>query len=262
VEALAQRARESGAVLRHHTAVRSHRKTGEGVFLETDEGEVQAKLLVAADGLDSPLRRAEGLDLETQSPHRFGLRQHFRQRPWTDFVEVHLSDWAEAYVTPVGPECVGVALLWEQGKLDKPISWETVSARFPILRKRIKGGALDAKPRGAGPLARAAKAQVAERFVLIGDAAGYVDAITGEGLSLAFGCAAALGRLLPAALARGGKRESLRQYERDFWRLFSRYAWVTRAVLTVCRHPGWRHKAVRGLSNHPRAFDRLLQWFV
>jgi flavin-dependent dehydrogenase len=109
-------------------------------------------------------------------------------------------------------------------------------------------------------LARAAKARIADRFVLVGDAAGYVDAITGEGLSLAFGCAEALARILPAALACGARRESLVQYERDFWRQFRRYAWVTRAVLGVCRHPAWRQKVVRFLARHPSVLDRLLEW--
>ena len=36
--------------------------------------------------------------------------------------------------------------------------------------------------RGAGPLRQPVTGRVKARFVLVGDAAGYVDAITGEGL--------------------------------------------------------------------------------
>src|SRR5665648_584872 len=42
---------------------------------------------------------------------RFGLRRHYRVAPWTDLVEVHWARSAEAYVTPVAPDLVGVALL-------------------------------------------------------------------------------------------------------------------------------------------------------
>ena len=195
VNAMAARARSAGAILRDHSAVLSHRRTERGVVIATEAGSVEAQILIAADGLASALRHAEGLDGRPIRPRRFGLRQHFRRSPWTDFVEVHLSDGAEAYVTPVGLQRVGVAFLWEDRRLQPPISAETLRDRFPILAEKLGGAELDSSARGAGPLARAARARTADRFALLGDAAGYVDAITGEGLSLALICAASRRRI-------------------------------------------------------------------
>jgi len=60
------------------------------VELQTDAGAAKARLLIAADGLHSPLRRAAGLELpQAPAPVRYGIRRHFALPPWTDFVEVH-----------------------------------------------------------------------------------------------------------------------------------------------------------------------------
>ncbi|MCC5691560.1 hypothetical protein, partial [Klebsiella pneumoniae] len=142
-------------------------------------------MLVAADGLHSPLRRAAGLDVESAGPRRFGLRQHFRVAPWGARVEVHFAGGVEAYVTPAGAQRVGVAFLWEDGAVER-VRFDALLARFPALAERLAGAAPDSAPRGAGPLLRRVRGRVADRFALVGDAAGYVDAVTGEGLSLAF----------------------------------------------------------------------------
>jgi flavin-dependent dehydrogenase len=259
--ALACKARSEGALLRDHSAVLSHRRFDRGVVLETKAGPVEAQILIAADGLASALRHAEGLDGRQPHRRRFGLRQHFRRSPWTDFVEVHLSDGAEAYVTPVGPHRVGVAFLWEEQRLAKPIP-QSVRQRFPTLSQKLAAAELESDTRASGPLARTALSPIADRFALLGDAAGYVDAITGEGVSLALLCAAALGKVLPDALARGATRDSLVPYARAFTRLFRRYSWTTRSVLAVSRRARLRHSLVRFLSTHPAAFEAMLQWFA
>lgn len=72
---------------------------------------ITARWLIAADGLHSPVRRGLGLELPGRPHGRYGLRRHFCVEPWTDFVEVHWSRHGEAYVTPVGDDLVGIAIL-------------------------------------------------------------------------------------------------------------------------------------------------------
>ena len=52
---------------------------------------IEARYLVAADGLHSAIRRACALDPTPARHPRFGLRRHYRLAPWTDLVEVY---WA------------------------------------------------------------------------------------------------------------------------------------------------------------------------
>ncbi|MFP2908068.1 NAD(P)/FAD-dependent oxidoreductase, partial [Pyxidicoccus sp. 3LFB2] len=111
-------------------------------------------------------------------------------------------------------------------------------------------------------LARVARARIADRFALVGDAAGYVDALTGEGLSLAFACAESLGTLLPEALAKGATTDALRPYEACFQRVFRKYNWTTRALLMLARRPRLRRPVVRLLGRAPWLFERILHAVV
>lgn len=259
--AMMHRAEQLGAEIRSRSSVQGFRLERDGVIVETDCGPVRARFLAAADGLSSRLRTLAGLDANSAGPPRFGMRQHFRVAPWSRSVEVHLAQGLEAYVTPVGAGRVGVAFLWEDiGGARECASIENFVERFPMLKDRIAGAAIDSRPRGAGPMARRVRAMVADRFALVGDAAGYVDAITGEGISLALVSALALGKILPAALQRGASREDLLPYERDSERRFRRYELATRTVLAIVRRPRLRRTAVALLAHNPRLFDAMLKF--
>jgi flavin-dependent dehydrogenase len=256
--ALLDAARAAGAEVRDRTTLRSHRRTAEAMVLETDAGPLCAGVVVAADGLHSPLRRAEGLEVPARGGRRFGLRQHFLTVPWSDRVEVHLSPGAEAYVTPCGPARVGVAFLWSDRQLEARPSIASLLARFPFLARRLARAAPDSEPRGAGPFLQTSRSWATERLALLGDAGGYVDAITGEGLSVALVCAEALAACLPEAVRSGGDVRAFRTYEATARREFRKYAWTARAVLGLARRPRLRRGVVFTLARRPRTFEWLL----
>jgi geranylgeranyl reductase family protein len=256
--ALLEQAVATGVDVRARTGARAHRRESDSVAVETDGGTVRARILVAADGLHSPLRRAEGLDTSVRGPRRFGLRQHFARAPWTDFVEVHLSEGAEAYVTPSGPTRVGVAFLWSEGAADPRSGLSELLGRFPDLRRHLRGVSAESEPRGAGPFRQHARALVRDRFVLLGDAAGYVDAITGEGISLALVCAEALAGCLPEAVRTGGSAREFAPYRHTAHRAFRIYSWTASAVLALARRPRLRRFTLIALATEPQVFPWLL----
>jgi flavin-dependent dehydrogenase len=261
---LAERAAAAGASLRWNCRVQDVARTPAGWRLATTAGPLDACLLVAADGLHSPLRHRAGLVGRPARRHRFGLRGHYRLRPWSDEVEVHLRPGLEAFVTPVGSDRVGLAFLWERGRAPAfeggRLALPALLANYPQLAARLGDARLEGAPRGAGPLAQRATACVADRLVLLGDAAGYVDAITGEGLSLAFAGAAVLAAVAPDALARGADADALRPYARAHARLYRRYALVTGAVLGVARRPRLRRPLLRWLARRPTRLETLIRW--
>lgn len=255
--ALRDAAVDAGAEVVTGADVRAHGRERDRIWAEcAGGGAVAGRVLVAADGLGSRVRRREGLERPAGGRLRFGIRKHFAVAPWADAVEVHFGDGAEAYVTPAGRGLVCVAILFERD--GEPVRFEDLLARFPPLERLLSGVAAASVVRGAGPLARAARARVADRLVLLGDAAGYLDAVTGEGLSLALGCAVELAALLPGALAAGAGAAALAPYERVWRRHWRPYAAWTRLVLALARHPGVRRQVVRLAAARPGPFERLV----
>jgi flavin-dependent dehydrogenase len=172
---------------------------------------------------------------------------------------VHWSAGAEAYVTPIGPRCVNLAFLWQEDALSEKASFESLLDRFPALAERVRGAAIESEARGAGPLARRVKARSAPGFALIGDAAGYVDAITGQGLSLAFTSAELLVRVLPRPLREPALTRALRRYDAELRAGWLRYAVPARSLLALARRPRLRRQALRMLQRHPGWFALLLR---
>jgi flavin-dependent dehydrogenase len=152
-----------------------------------------ARYVAAADGLHSPIRRQLGLGLDKSGSGsvgvRRGLRRHFSTAPWTELVEVYWSPLGEAYVTPVADDLVGVAVLTSaRGSFDSHLD------AFPALQRRLEGARPASDVMGAGPLRQRVRRRVAGRVLLVGDAAGYVDALTGEGIAVALRTSAELVR--------------------------------------------------------------------
>ncbi len=245
-EALLERARELGVALRSGVPVREHQALGNRVRVQLGDGSTAvARLLVGADGLRSPLRRRLGWEAPPRRNARFGVRCHYRVAPWTDLVEVHWHRFGEAYVTPVSDEEVGVALLSH----GRPLPPAAALSWFPRLSQRLEGVACGAC-RGAGPLRQRARRVIGPGVALVGDAAGYVDAISGEGLSIGLGAAR---RLVARLLS-----DSLAAYPSDLRRLSRRYDALTVGMLSLSRSPRLRGAALAWLSRSPRSFEALL----
>jgi flavin-dependent dehydrogenase len=206
---------------------------------------LRARYLLAADGLHSPIREQLGLARPSRGRPRWGLRAHFATAPWADRVEVHWSPGAEAYVTPVADDLVGVAILTRR---QAPFAAQL--AEFPELAARLAGCPAQ-RVRGAGPLRQRASARVAGRVLLVGDAAGYVDALTGEGLSIGFSCArAAVDRICDGDLPR---------YERDYARITRRYRLITSTLLWATQYRPVRSRIVPTAERLPRVFQAAVR---
>ncbi len=207
-------------------------------------GGLRARYLVAADGLHSTIRAAVGLARppRTHGVPRWGQRRHFALAPASTDVEVSWAGDSEAYVTPVGPDLVGVAVLSRtRGRFEDHV------ARFPHLARRLDGAPPTSAVRGAGPLRQRTAGRVAGRVLLAGDAAGYVDALTGEGLAVAFDTAEALVDCLA--------RDRPERYEQEWVRRSRRSRWLTSGLLWARLHPTLGPRVVPLAARAPGLFS-------
>lgn len=202
---------------------------------------LQARYLAAADGLHSPIRGKLGLSRPSTGPRRWGIRRHIEIEPWSDLVEVHWAAGSEAYVTPVADNCVGIAILGStRGGFDKHLE------EFPTIAQRVQGLS-HGRDRAAGPLRQRVSARRAGRVLLVGDAAGYVDALTGEGMGLAFGAAELLVDCLVA--------HRIEDYDRRWRQLTWRYRLLTAALVQAGGFAPVRSRIVPCASALPRVFS-------
>jgi flavin-dependent dehydrogenase len=205
---------------------------------------LRARWLLACDGLHSRIRQELGLARTVSNPRRFGLRRHFRVEPWSEFVEVHWTPSAEVYVTPVSPDLVGVAVLG-----DRSVDYNAV-VRVTAAGYRLANADRASMLRGAGPLRQATTQRVAGRILLVGDAAGYVDALTGEGIRLGLVQA----RAAVAAIAAGNPA----RYETDWRRITRDYRLLTSALVAAGRRPALRSRIVPLASRLPRVYGAIV----
>ncbi|MGV8042323.1 MAG: NAD(P)/FAD-dependent oxidoreductase [Thermoanaerobaculaceae bacterium] len=240
--ALVARAEALGADLRWGVAARGLAERG----VETEGGVVRAPFVVGADGRGSAVRRWAGLEYRPPEKGRTGVRRHYTIEPWTDLVEVYWAPGAEAYVTPVGPRRVGVAILWSGGAN----TFDALLARFPGLGARLGRAPTQSRDMGGAGFGAVPRAVATDRVALVGDAAGSVDPITGVGVTLALREA----RVLVEALA--ARRP--RRYVAAHRGIVRPIRAMARLLLVLTRHHRLRRGAIRALAADPALFGRLV----
>jgi menaquinone-9 beta-reductase len=221
--------------------------------------EHRATLVIAADGAHSRFRHRFGLNLPVPRS-RIGARRHYRLSgrtapPWVD---IFLGPAHEFYVTPLPGDEVLVALLVESDAVKPPL--EPVFDRWrlePPMLRELLGGAEPISALLATPLAARARRGYAPGVVLLGDAAGFLDPITGGGIAQALVTSE---RLAHYIVSHGPDRADawLPAFERDRQSLLRDYRLLTRGVLALARHPMLARAALAALSWTPALFSHLV----
>lgn len=242
---LVEAAENAGICFRWQTPV--HKKDGEYVLLADEQ--VLPRWIVGADGNSSVVRRWIVTKSKTTSM-RIGLRRHYAVQPWSTHVEVHWANGVQAYVTPVEETSVCVVFITSR----KDLRFESALTLFPELLERLKDAKTLTVDRGGATLCRTLSKVVQGNIALIGEASGAVDAITGEGMMLAFRQALLLGEAF--------ERGDLSLYQRAHPKLFRRPRLMAHLMLKMSEHAALRRAVLAGFECWPALFQTLLAFHV
>ena len=211
---------------------------------------VRSRWIVGADGMHSRVRRWARLEKSSLPGLRFAFRRHYRVAPWTDHMEVYWGHRCQGYAVGVSTEQVCVAL----ASHDPNLRLEDGLPHLPRLRERLAACEPVSMERGAITGNRRLRRVWRGNVALIGDAAGTVDAITGEGLGLAFRQAVALAHCLESG--------DLAPYQLAHRRLMLRPLMMARLMLMLDGRPRLQHPTLQLFQKCPQIFRRLLALHV
>jgi flavin-dependent dehydrogenase len=157
-----------------------------GVVGPTGE-RVQADLVVGADGLHSIIARQLAQPRNAPWPRRLGLIAHYSDVDWPeDYGHILVGSNGYAGAAPLdhdGLVTLGLVRRMPPVRLGSPAAaLEAELAGYPSLAKRLRDARLSGPVMGVGPLARRVRRAAGAGFALVGDAAGFFDPFTGEGI--------------------------------------------------------------------------------
>lgn len=228
--------------------------------LHAERKELRAALVVAADGVHSSLRRQLGLAQPIRRK-RFGVRTHFRLahgREHPSWVDVFLGARHELYVTPLPEGEILVGALVHAVALNEPVAeaFPRWCRAQPALAEELEGAAQLTPLHGVSPLAARPRAGFVPGCVLLGDAAGFVDPITGGGMAQA---------LLSAELLAGHAVENLgredvwlREFDRAREKMLRDYRWLTGMLLWLSERPRLARRTLGVMPRFPRLLSHLV----
>lgn len=265
--ALARRAQQAGATFLDGAAAKliPTEGTPRRVRLRMSDGrvrQVETGAVLAADGLaGTSLRGADGLASRVTAGSRMGAGTIVEDPPGAyDDGVIYMACGRFGYV--------GLVRL-EDGRLD-------VAAALDVGQVRSLGGPgraadrivreaglvpvpglADRRWRGTPALTRTRRVIAGERLFVLGDAAGYVEPFTGEGIAGAVTSAEAVADLAVRASRRWDPALA-GEWVRRYRGLIRRRQVVCRTVAAVLRRPVLVRAAVRLLGTSPRLADPLI----
>ena len=162
-------------------------------------------------------------------------------------MEIHWAQRTQAYVSPISGEEVCVVIMGDE---TVDVNFDRVLEELPQLRARLSGAELGSRERGTITAMHRLSRVVRGNVALVGDASGGVDAITGEGLRLAFRQSVALAE----AMGTG----DLIQYQSAHRQLLRRPLRMGQLMVELGRRARIRQRIMRAMSSRPELFERML----
>jgi len=224
-----------------------------------------APLTIGADGRYSVFHTACGFTKTVLRRRRFGVTGHLQGVEGTgSYVEVLPCPGGEIYVAPCTEGITLVAILLEARAMaffkgDLAGRYAGFLHDVEGFRERIAKSELVPPVAAVGPLGFTIEPCYRPGLLLIGDSAGFLDPITGMGMTLALKSVKAAVPLIKEAFAVGSFDVELGQrYARDRSQAIEDVFRFTQLLLHLSQYRFLADRAIRRLSHDQRLFQKLL----
>jgi flavin-dependent dehydrogenase len=265
--ALVDYARRCGAEVRERVkveAVTLRDGKAEGVIYRDGKNtrEVRGRLVIGADGVHSAVVRSLGVGAPLRWPQNVGMVAHYSgYNGLDDWGEMHVSGAGYAGLAPQSGGVVNVGLVVPMRHAQRYAGggaverFERIANIFQGVRERLQGAERVSDVRGVGPIGARVRRTSGPGWLLVGDAAGFFDPFTGEGVHKALRGAELAIEVASAALeADDLSAGSLARYSRLRSKEFTAKDMVCRLVQSFVGLPPLMDYVVMRLSEraHPR----------
>ncbi len=253
---LAERARSSPNVdARFGCDVTGLERRGAQLRVRSAAGEITARMVVGADGLHSQVARWTGWDRPPRRPHRYAFAGHAQAAAHgLESIVVTILDRCEVYTAPTGPDELLVAVLGTKSGLRRDGESASDAYARHVAQAHPELDVAGMTVKGAGPF-WTRPSRVAEGGVfLVGDAAGFLDPLTGDGMSDALVAAERLAGII--ASKQVGAEATYAAWERAQWR---RRAFVARLARLLTGSTVMARRTLKRMQTRPVTLDRLLE---
>jgi menaquinone-9 beta-reductase len=232
------------------------------------KGEIRARVTIAADGRRSTLAFGLGLASHPPRPRRWAIGGYVEtgavMSPPHDLGEMHVRGGRYVGIAPLPGGLTNVCAVkpWQPGApaLADPRAELTAElARDRVLRERFAGARLIGSPVMLGPLAVDVSDASVDGLLLAGDAAGFIDPMTGDGLRFAVRGAELAAHAALRALEHGwsGVHDGLREVRRAEFAGKWRFNRIVRALVAS---PGAIAGASFGARLAPAALHAAIEY--
>jgi flavin-dependent dehydrogenase len=190
---LLDRARQAGVDVREGAHVRDllrerGRVCGVVATIDGQREVIRAPLTIGADGRHSLVCRALDLASTPRWPRRTGLVAHYRGVRGLDaWGEMHVARHSYAGLAPLEHGLTNVAFVAPSQAIASRVGtiddfFAQGLAAIPALAAKLQGAERAGAIRGVGPMAHHARHVAGDGVLLVGDAAGFLDPFTGDGI--------------------------------------------------------------------------------
>lgn len=245
------------------TAVKSVDYNGQDFLIQTDRQEVRSEIVLGAFGkrsrLDAYLDRKF---MHRRSPY-IGVKYHIKTDYPHDLISLHNFPGGYCGISRVENDTVNVCYLSHRDNLRKFKNIEQMESEIlwqnPLLRSLLQNSQrLWTKPEVINEISFEAKSPIENHMLMIGDSAGMITPLCGNGMAMAMHAALIASNLSVAYLSKSISRDVMeRQYAATWNKVFSNRLWAGRNIQKLFGSPVMSSIAI-GLALYSKPLARYI----